>query len=387
MSLSRILLGGTVLVLTAGVAWVLSWPGTPAAILVPPGHPLAASPPAVPAPAVVAASPASAAPRAVAPPTPEPEAVPAQGAPEAEVPRFDVARVGARGTLVAAGRAAPHAEVVLLDGAREIGRARADGRGEWVILPAESLPSGPRELSLRARRPGGAAVGGREVVLLVVPQAVSPGATGGGDPGEALRADPALAVLLPAPGAARDAAPPRLLQAPPPPAAAEGAPPAARPGRLGLDIVDYEDGGQIRFAGSAPPGATVRLYVGRDHLGDARANGAGRWQVTPEGQPAIGRHVLRVDQLGASGSVAARIELPFQREHLPEAAEGGAPQLIVQPGHSLWRIARRAYGQGTRFTLIYDANRAQIRDPGLIYPGQVFAVPGASAPAASSLSR
>src|SRR4051794_20830435 len=49
-------------------------------------------------------------------------------------PSFDVARIGARGMLVSAGRAAPGAEVLLFDGGRELGRARADGRGEWVIL-------------------------------------------------------------------------------------------------------------------------------------------------------------------------------------------------------------------------------------------------------------
>ena len=47
----------------------------------------------------------------------------------------------------------------------------------------------------------------------------------------------------------------------------------------------------------------------------------------------------------------------------------------MQPGNSLWRIARRNYGEGIRYTVIYQANREQIRDPDLIYPGQVFEVP------------
>jgi LysM repeat protein len=58
--------------------------------------------------------------------------------------------------------------------------------------------------------------------------------------------------------------------------------------------------------------------------------------------------------------------------------------VVVQPGANLWRIARRAYGRGVRYTVIYAANRDQIRDPRLIFPGQVFAVPGpeeAAAPA------
>ena len=48
---------------------------------------------------------------------------------------------------------------------------------------------------------------------------------------------------------------------------------------------------------------------------------------------------------------------------------------FVQPGNSLWRIARRTLGQGLRYTVIYEANRDQIRDPNLIYPGQVFLIP------------
>jgi nucleoid-associated protein YgaU len=47
----------------------------------------------------------------------------------------------------------------------------------------------------------------------------------------------------------------------------------------------------------------------------------------------------------------------------------------VQPGNNLWRIAERSFGAGLRYTEIYQANRARIRDPNLIYPGQIFAVP------------
>ena len=49
--------------------------------------------------------------------------------------------------------------------------------------------------------------------------------------------------------------------------------------------------------------------------------------------------------------------------------------MVVQPGASLWRIARSNYGKGTRFTVIYQANKEQIRDPDLIYPGQIFTLP------------
>ena len=49
--------------------------------------------------------------------------------------------------------------------------------------------------------------------------------------------------------------------------------------------------------------------------------------------------------------------------------------VIINPGNSLWRIAARGYGSGFRYTEIYKANLDQIRDPALIYPGQVFKLP------------
>ncbi len=47
----------------------------------------------------------------------------------------------------------------------------------------------------------------------------------------------------------------------------------------------------------------------------------------------------------------------------------------ITRGDNLWRISQRTYGRGERYTVIYDANQTQIRDPDLIYPGQIFVLP------------
>ena len=343
-------------------------------------------------------------------PRPDPNAA----APAAAMipPRFDVVRVGARGSAVVAGRAAPGAEVILLaDNGRELGRARADRRGEFVILPADALPPGAMELSLRARL-GDQEVTGPDTVVLMVPDTApqiaeaprpapaaepAPGnqAQAAERPAQQAQAAPApaerpaqaqapaptgpLAVLIPG---RTEAAAPRLLQVP------EPAPPAGTAPRLGIDSVEYDQGGSMRFAGGATPGARLRLYVDDQHVGEAVADALGRWAFQPDNQPSIGRHRLRVDQLSAAdGRVLARAEVPFQREELP--AEAFAQQrIVVQPGNNLWRIARATYGRGIRFTVIYQANKEQIADPNKIYPGQVFTLPVAQpAPAASSRSR
>jgi nucleoid-associated protein YgaU len=47
----------------------------------------------------------------------------------------------------------------------------------------------------------------------------------------------------------------------------------------------------------------------------------------------------------------------------------------VSRGDSLWRISHLTYGAGTRYAVIYKANREQIRNPNLIYAGQIFVLP------------
>ena len=49
--------------------------------------------------------------------------------------------------------------------------------------------------------------------------------------------------------------------------------------------------------------------------------------------------------------------------------------IVVQPGNSLWRIARSSYGEGINYTIIFEANKDQISNPDLIYPGQIFKLP------------
>lgn len=47
----------------------------------------------------------------------------------------------------------------------------------------------------------------------------------------------------------------------------------------------------------------------------------------------------------------------------------------VVRGDCLWNIAKKYYGNGSQYTKIYNANRDKIKNPSLIYPGQVFVIP------------
>ena len=47
----------------------------------------------------------------------------------------------------------------------------------------------------------------------------------------------------------------------------------------------------------------------------------------------------------------------------------------VKKGDCLWNIAKKYYGNGAQYTKIYNANKGKIKNPNLIYPGQVLTIP------------
>jgi nucleoid-associated protein YgaU len=381
-------------------------PQPPASADAQPAETAPARPPMVTAPP----PPPALAPTPVQPP-PAPPA-PAQAAPRR--PSFDVVRIGARGDAVIAGRAEPGAEVIVLDGMREIGRARADRRGEWVLVSAAPMAPGGRELSLRALNADGSTSDSQSTVVLVVPepqrdiagqpaqgQAAAPLALLAPRDGQGelrvLQAPPAPAPLAPAtpaaappapadaqatnqPGAAPAPAPAAPAAAAPPAPATPAVPPGRPPGGVSVDVVDYADTGAVQFAGRANPGEAVRLYLDNRHIGDTAADSDGRWNLRPDEPIAPGTFDLRADQVDRSGRVTARVQLPFQRAATPPQALGER-SVVVQPGNNLWQIARQTYGRGVHYTHIHAANAEAIRDPNLIFPGQVFTLPAQVPPA------
>ncbi len=153
---------------------------------------------------------------------------------------------------------------------------------------------------------------------------------------------------------------------------------------LTLASISYGDAGGVTLAGVGAAGTVVRAYVDDSFAQEAEVGADGRWAMDLGGV-AEGLYTLRIDQIGTDGKVAKRVETPFQRDypHAPPPRPGQPPSplgtVTVQPGNNLWTLARERYGSGVMYTQIFTANREQIRNPDLIYPGQIFNVPdGAS---------
>ncbi len=277
--------------------------------------------------------------------------------------RFDAIRINSGGYQVIAGRGPAGARITLFDGEVAIGSVDADANGDWVFVSEVPIAPGDHQLSLSATRDGHTTVSA-DVALVVVPQR-GKGAAGSDQGGDGKP----VVILMPKAGGAST-----ILQAPD-----EAA--ATLPG-LSIDVIDYDEEGAVIISGHGAVGSLVRLYLDNSPIGEGWIDTAGIFRIPASRPIAPGTYRLRADQLDVEGRVTDRTETPFQRAAPADiaVAEG---RIVVQPGNNLWRIARGAYGQGVLFTVIYQANRVQIRDPDLIYPGQILTVPPARAPAAT----
>jgi nucleoid-associated protein YgaU len=310
---------------------------------------------------------------------------PPQAATGSGVPEFDIVHITPTGEAVVAGRAAPGATVELLRDGEPHDRAVVDQFGQFAMIP-RPLPPGTYGLTLRSRQPDGKETTSKQSVAVVL---------------EPTSDRPTVALMTPD-------KPTVVLSQP--------SAPASVADTAVVEAVDIEPGGKLHVSGRARPGAAVRLYLNDSLIASATAGADGHLAVTIKEGVAPGNYRIRLDELASSsGAVRSRAEVPFDvpatmaTASVPTQAATSSPReaaatpqprlaaadntilpdkdtrsavvvpkirtMTVVPGDSLWRLSNRTLGGGQRYAIIYQANREQIRNPNLIYPGQVLVLP------------
>ncbi|KAA8614043.1 LysM peptidoglycan-binding domain-containing protein [Salipiger aestuarii] len=301
-------------------------------------------------------------------------------------PSFDLVRADPDGMTLVAGNAPPGAIVsVLIDGVAQATGA-ADDRGRFAHFLDLPPDDAARVLTLRMSVGGREIVSTDEVLLAAPPRPLAPQQP---VPPQALAPD-AVAVTAPTATASPVDAPPAATPRAPASVAflstedgvalIQPAVPPLAPGDVAIDAITYDTGAKVALSGRGRAGAQLRVYLDNRSVATATVPRDGRWRAELP-QIDAGTYTLRVDQMGVDGDVTARAESPFLRESPAKLAavaqEADAPLAVVtvQPGHTLWALARDRYGDGFAYVKVFEANRSQIRDADLIYPGQVFDLP------------
>lgn len=354
----------------------------------------------------------------------------------ADAPTFDTVRIEADGTALIAGHSLPGAVIQILLGNEVVAETVADGGGNFVAFLNVPPGSEPRVLSLVARV-GEAEIASAQTIIVApvdepvvvaaaepaqvetapaVEPAATPVTTETAQPASSEPTTAEAAAVETAPtqttpetaaveAAATEAAPETAAepaQTPEAPAA-ETAPPVLLADESGvkviqsggqadpevaeavaLDTITYDSDGNVVLAGRAQANDSVQIYLDNTSIASASVSPEGDWQTTlPEVESGV--YTLRVDEVSQDGQVVSRIETPFKREEAEKVAEVLQEETAnpdfqvamrtVQPGNTLWAIARERYGKGILYVLVFEANRDRIRNPDLIYPGQVFVLP------------
>ncbi len=278
-------------------------------------------------------------------------------------PVLDVIRVSPDGMTVIAGSAMPNAEIYLLLDGVDSADATADRAGNFVLLSKLAPSDSPRLLSVEATDETGARVAAAQT-LVVAPIAAPVTVAEATDEAETVTQSTTTPIVLQSDGQEVS-----LVQG----GSTDGV-------ALSIDTVSYSSAGDVQIAGRADSGAALRVYLNNALVAEVTGGDDGTWRADVA-NVAAGTYDLRVDQLAADGTVIARSETRFIREAAAEIADaaGGAQNAIrvvtVERGFTLWGIAENMLGSGFDYVQIFNANRDQIRDPDLIYPGQVFTIP------------
>jgi nucleoid-associated protein YgaU len=127
--------------------------------------------------------------------------------------------------------------------------------------------------------------------------------------------------------------------------------------------------------GRGKPGSVIRVYANAVFRAETRGDAQGQWNVRLPADDLKDAVLLRFDEIDAQGKVLSRLETPFEYSPLANPQEVKERKIVVQKGDYLWKFAEQYYGRGIRYSVIFGANSHLIRDPDLIYPGQVFTIP------------
>ena len=301
---------------------------------------------------------------------------------------IDIARVQPDGMAVFAGKGAPNGTIFVTEAGQVLAQNGIDDNGQWVVLPEAPLSAGAHLLELEMITTDGRRV--RADISLVVEISVT-------------KDEKPLVAIVPQ----SDDETPRILQAPeelaiaeaPSSDVSEDAPLSANPevteeeaetvaALLGQEDIfiqigslSWRDEATLAVHGVASGGARVTGEIGNVALISADLPATGRWTVLADGNPfAAGPNQnLTIRLLDDEGDALATTSLMISQDQLRSGLDGSL-MVVVHKGDALWRIAYRSYGRGVRYVDIFKRNQDKINDPDLIYPNQIFAVPGVEQP-------
>ena len=254
---------------------------------------------------------------------------------------FDVIRITPQGDAVMAGKTEPNIEIFIFDSDTKLSSVLSDPNGEWVWVSKIPLEKGIKKLRLFHIDEKGIKHESDENVVIFLE----------GD----LKNSPIVAKFLSSDGEDIE---------------------IYNKGDfingMSIDYVNYLPNLDILISGQMIPNKRIEFFVDNEIIGNVTSDDFGSWKFTYN----LKSYNEDFDILAVSTIENKEVTLSIPLSYkVFSSTELEKRKFVVQPGNSLWRIARKTLGGGIFYTEIFKSNYAQISDPNLIFPGQVFIIP------------
>lgn len=258
---------------------------------------------------------------------------------------FDIVRISKHGDAVMAGKSNPNLDLKLLDNNKVLSSLQTDSNGEWIWVSDMPLKKGIKKFRLmHIDNEGEKSYSDQTIIIFNNAEKKS---------------KPKVIKFLQS--NQKDI---NLLNVEP------------LMNGLSLDMVNYDSSGELFFSGRSSPNAEILILDSNEQLLDSsQSNDDGNWKFSSN----ISR-LSSKDLIISSKLVGQDVQIIFTKEDLKKIINYGNikikdKEITIETGNSLWRIARKIFGGGIFYTQIYENNSKLIKDPNLIYPGQVFILP------------
>ena len=256
---------------------------------------------------------------------------------------FDIIRITKGGDAVMAGRAFPGKKIELFDGDNKIADISSDANGEWVWSSETPLNSGTRSFYLVYVDENGNIMKSNSSITVFLDKSkitdplILKSSNEGKDNSEILNLD-------------------RIDKG------------------ITLDIVEFSPKKKLMLSGRSSYSDIISIFSNDILIGTTSSISNGVWKFESNDEFEFNELnlVIRTKHKGKNIEFKTKI---FSDQMKNVDAGLKIKNVIVKPGNSLWRIARKTLGGGILYTEIYKQNINEIQDPNLIYPGQVFGIP------------
>ena len=250
---------------------------------------------------------------------------------------FDIVRLDKNGDVVIAGKTIPNIKVDILDGNETLASVFSDLNGDWVWISDSPLSEGIKRLNLKHFDGEDEFVSEQNIIILREKNNESSSKVLKFSRNSNIEIINNNEKIL----------------------------------GLSLDIVEYLDNDSLNLSGRTKPSSLISLFFSNNFINDTQSDRYGNWKIELKNFKLTDNNLMITTEIdGQKIKLKTKI---FDKKIDPNFIL--EKEITVKDGNSLWRIARKTLGGGIYYSEIYKNNINEIKNPDLIFPGQVFNIP------------